>query len=468
VPIGDLRRDQRWWAFLERLGLPMASGALAIPVLSEDGTTHGVLVACHPDPDHFGLDDDGAVRALAAHLGVALDNERRLTRLTELHQVQREVVHQLHEAVRPPIPAVEATELGVHHLPADPSAPTGGDLHDWLVLPDGNVYLTVVDVMGKGVAATKDALAVTHALRLLVLEGCPLDALVARADALLTTHNPDLVATVVVGIYDPGDGRLRLAGGGHPPVLLVSETGDVSLVPTPGVAIGWPGAGSSDVVELVLNRNDTVVMYTDGLIESTKDVLAGLENLTRAAAEIARYPSAHVARALVERSLAGAMRRDDSLALALRRRTPPAPVVAAPLAPFEYRFSPSAATIPLGRHLLSDWLDHLSLETAERDDLLLVATELCANAVRHASGAPRAVALRAWAEANSVVVEVEDDGGGFEPEARFDEELPDTESERGRGLYVVDALSDELSVRREDGRTLVRAVRRAVLPATIR
>jgi len=465
APTADhLMPDRRWRRFLERTGLPRAAAVVAVMVPAADGRAHGVLLACARDPDGLARDEVLAVEALAAHAGVALDNEARLARLTELHEVQREVVHQLQEAVLPPVPTVDAAELGVHFLPADPSAPTGGDLYDWLVLPDGDVFLAVVDVMGKGVAATKDAVAVTHALRLLVLDGCAIGELVAKAHTLLTAHNPELVATVVVARYRPSDGKLWLAGGGQPPPLWVSATGEVQLVAAPGVALGWPGAGSSTVVEITLQRNDTVVLYTDGLIESTKDVLVGLDNLTRAAGEIAQYPSTHVARALVERSLSGAMRRDDSLALALRRRTPPPADRAVPLGPFEYRFSPHIATIPLGRHLLADWLELLAVEESERADLLLVASELCSNAVRHATGAPRALLLRAYAEGNAVVVEVEDDGEGFELAARYDDEIPDPELERGRGLYVVEALTDDLSVLRRSGRTVVRAVRRAVLP----
>jgi serine phosphatase RsbU (regulator of sigma subunit)/anti-sigma regulatory factor (Ser/Thr protein kinase) len=459
-----LRRDRRWRAFLDRAGLPTKADCLGVPVLSGDGSTHGVLVAVHPGPDHFTPQDEASASALAAHLGVALDNEVRLTRLTELQELQREVVHRLQEAVRPPTPVVAGAELGVHYLPADPSAPTGGDLHDWLVLPDGDLHLAVVDIMGKGVAATKDAVAVTHALRLLALEGCALDQLVARADRLLTAHSPELVATVIVGRYRPSDGSLRLAGGGQPPPLVVSGVGEVRLVSTPGIAIGWPGAGSSEVVELRLDRNETLVLYTDGLIESTKDVLVGLDNLMAAARQIAQYPSTHVARALVERSLSGAMRRDDSLALVVRRRTPPSVERSRPLAPFEYRFSPSPATIPLGRHLLGDWLELLAIEETEMADLLLVASELCSNAVRHASGAPGALVLRAWAEGDAVILEVHDDGSGFELGARYDDELPDPDAERGRGLYVVEALTDEITVRRDGERTVVRAIRRAVLP----
>ncbi len=463
LPVDDLHRDRRWRSFLERAGLPPEVDTVAVPVLSQGGRPHGVLVACRPDPDSFVPEDELTLAALAAHLGVALDNQLQLTRLTEMQELQREVVHQLQEAVRPPVPAVEAAELGVHYLPADPSAPTGGDLHDWMVLPDGDLHLAVVDVMGKGVAATKEAVAVTHALRLLVLEGCPIDQLVARADSLLTAHSPELVATVVVARYRPADGHLWLAGGGQPPPLVVSDAGEVRQVATPGVAVGWPGAGSSAVVELVLDRNDTLVLYTDGLIESTKDVLTGLENLTRTASQIAQYPSTHVARALVERSLSGAMRRDDSLALVLRRRVPPPQEQAIPLAPFEYRFSPTPATVPLGRHLLADWLEHLTMEESERADLLLVASELCSNAVRHASGKPGALVIRAWADGDALVVEVEDDGAGMELDHRPED--PELEAEQGRGLYVVRALTDDLTVRRVEERTVVRAVRRAVLPS---
>lgn len=461
---GDLRLDRRWRMFLERASLPSSAAALAVEVPAADGPAHGWLIVAHRDSDHFVGADEAAAQALAVHVGVAVDNESLRALLAEEHRVQQDVVHQLQEAVRPPVPTVAAAELGVFYLPADETAPTGGDLHDWLVLPDGDVFLSVVDIMGKGVAATKEAVAVTHALRMLALDGCPMDRIVARADALLTAHNPDLIATVIVARYRPSDGRLWLAGGGQPPALFITARGDVRLVTAPGVALGWPGAGSTEVVEAALDRNDTLVLYTDGLIESTKDVIAGLDNLTKAAAQIAKYPSANVAKALVERSLAGAMRRDDSLALVLRRRTPPPIDAAVPLAPFEYRFSPTPVTIPLGRHLLSDWLEHLSVDESERADLLLVASELCSNAVRHASGAPSSLALRAWTEDDAIIVEAEDDGAGFQLEERYDDEEPDTSLERGRGLYVVQALSDEVSVRRVDDRTVVRAVRRAVLP----
>ncbi|MDQ6929021.1 MAG: ATP-binding protein, partial [Actinomycetota bacterium] len=245
-----------------------------------------------------------------------------------------------------------------------------------------------------------------------------------------------------------------------------SVDGQVRWVEAPGVAIGWPGAGSTGVTTVALQRSDTLVLYTDGLIEASKDILIGLDGIKAAAAETARYPANHLARALVERALSGAMRRDDSLALVLRRRSPPLPDTGPVLAPFEYRFSPTAATVPLARHLFADWLEHLAVDEVERSDLILVASELCANALRHSTGTPGALALRSWADGDAVIIEVEDDGVGFELGEHYDDEIPDLYAERGRGLYVVEALTDEISVsRNDDERTVVRAVRRAVLPS---
>jgi serine phosphatase RsbU (regulator of sigma subunit)/anti-sigma regulatory factor (Ser/Thr protein kinase) len=461
----DLGEAERKLPMEERLqlALPLAS-LLVVPIMARDGLAQGAIFAGDTRPREIDAAQIEALVALAAHLGIALDNSATLARLTEEEARGKEVVHALQEAVRPPAPVVPFTELGVHYVAADPSAPTGGDLYDWITLPDGDLHLVVVDVMGKGVEATKHALSVTHALRLLAVEGCPLEDLVTRADALVTAQNPELVATLLIVRYEPTTGRVRLAGAGHPPALIV-RGGEVLEVPAPGIPIGWPGAASHEIVDRQLGRADTLILYTDGLIEATKDILEGLRTLGAAAAATSSYPARSLARALVERQLADAARHDDSLALVLRRREPAA-VPRHSLAPFSHRFSPQAAAVPVARHLLRDWLRLVPVDADALDPLLLAVSELCSNAVRHASGAPGSIHLQAWTEEDAVVVEVHDDGGGrglalLDPVG--DVELPDPEAEQGRGLFLVRELSDEVSQRQEEGHTVVRLVKRAVV-----
>jgi serine phosphatase RsbU (regulator of sigma subunit)/anti-sigma regulatory factor (Ser/Thr protein kinase) len=461
VRVGDIREGTRFRGLRPYAGFDEVVSYLAVPVLASDSSPWGALLLGHPGADRFDERAHAAVTALVAHLGAALENLRAVNRLAELEATQREVVHQLQEAVRPVIPDAETAELGVYYLPADPSAPTGGDLYDWVVLPDGSLHLAVVDVVGKGVAATKDAMSVTNALRLLALDGCPMNRLVSRADVLVSAQSPDLAATAQIARYHPEDGAVELVGAGHPPALVVSAEGKTRFITAPGIPIGWPGAGSDEVVSFTLDRSDILVLYTDGLVEATKDILDGLDALAAAGSDAAGYPAGPLARALVERALSGAMRSDDSLALVLRRRTP-APGPRPRTAPFEYRFSPNAVTVPLARSLFNDWLDNVGVDPADAEDLLLTVSELCTNAVRFSSGAPGALSVQAWCDGDAIVVEVSDDGGGFD--WRPVDDVPDPDADEGRGLFLVSTLVDDVNVVRREDRTVVRAVKRAVLP----
>ncbi|MGI8684258.1 MAG: ATP-binding SpoIIE family protein phosphatase [Acidimicrobiales bacterium] len=442
--------------------LPGMVGLLAAPVPSSDSANHGVLLAVSPRPAQLAAADEN-VRILAAHVGVALDNLATRQALEQRRATEQQMVNQLQAAVMPERPDVPFTELGSYYSPADPGVATGGDLHDWIVLPDGDVHFAVVDVMGKGVAATKDALAVTHALRLLVIDGCPLADVVKRADAIVTAQNPELVATVLVGRYRPATGALRLAGGGHPPALLVRD-GSARELQAPGIPIGWPGAGSDGLAEATLGRTDSVILYTDGLVEGTKDVVEGLEALRRFAEETAPYPARQQARVLVERTLQGAARRDDSLALILRRRMPPERTSSSALGPFEHHLSPSMAAVSVSRGLLREWLVRVPVDADAVHDLLLAATELCANAVEHASWEGDGVVIRAHTDGSDVVLEVEDDGGGLHwPVLAL--EPPDPQAEHGRGLWLVRTFTDEVTPEQAGARTVIRCVKRAVVAA---
>lgn len=441
---------------------PFARSLLAVPVTGPEELVCGVLVCVHPDSSRFGVDAEQPLAALAAHVGVAVANHATLARLHELEEAQRDLVHQLQVALRPQVLQVPDTELGAHYSAAEQGAPTGGDLWDWVLLPNGELHVAVIDIMGKGVKATKDALAVAHALRLLVLDGCPMEQLVTRADAIVTQQNPDLVATLIACRYDPGNGHLRLAGAGHPPALLVAG-GRVRQLAAAGIPIGWPGAGSSEVVEAELGRSDSLVLYTDGLIESTKDVIAGLDALERTAAQTAAFPASQQARILVERALEGAQRRDDSLAVVLRRRPPPTTKPRHQLGPFSFRLSRSLATVGVARDLLRDWLVRVPVDTDAVADLLLVASELCSNGIKHASWEGDGAVLRAWVEEADILVEVADDGTGLSL-PYLDEEPPDRDLERGRGLWLVHTLTDELTqVDSEQGANVVRCRKRNVV-----
>ncbi|MFY9914274.1 MAG: SpoIIE family protein phosphatase [Nocardioidaceae bacterium] len=372
----------------------------------------------------------------------------QFSRLVEAQAAQRLVVEHLQRAVAPEPPGIDGGDIAVAYVASDAASPTGGDLFDWHLLPTGELHIAVVDLLGHGVEATRHALLVVHALRFAAVDGTPLDQIVTRADELLTAQQSDLVATVVIARYRPETGELQVVSGGHPPALVVSAEGGVTQLAAWGGAIGWPGVGSDNIVTTVLQPNESLVLYTDGLIEARKNVIDGMDALVRHASDVASLPAAQFADELVRRSLEGAYRRDDSLALVLRRTR-----VAAVPDRMSWDVEPgSQAAIHNARQGLKSWLaEHRS--TA--DDAVLVAAELLANAVVVARSS---VVLSATLEGDQVVVEVSDDGHGDSHLDELGERLPRSESEHGRGLFLVRALSDDVSMLSTDEGTVVTCV----------
>ncbi|MFY0409672.1 ATP-binding SpoIIE family protein phosphatase [Solicola sp. PLA-1-18] len=367
--------------------------------------------------------------------------------LVEAQAAQRLVVDHLQQAVAPEPPAVEGADIAVAYVASDPASPTGGDLFDWHELPSGELHVAVVDVLGHGVTATKDALTVMHMLRFVALDGTELVDVVRRTDELLGAQDSELVATVVVARYDPRTGRLQVVSGGHPPALVVGSRGEVTQLAATGGAIGWPGVGSDNVATITLEVHDSVVLYTDGLIEARKDIIEGMDSLVRVAAEVSHMPSQHYADELVRRSLAGADRRDDTLALVLRRTRQTAVETDR-----RWRLEPPEPEgVRTMRRELGTWL---MAHQVESDDAVLVAAELLANAASVARGV---VTMSVQMQTGRVVVEVSDDGPGVASIDDLGRRLPGMDSERGRGLYLVRAISDDLSIMSTAEGTIVRA-----------
>lgn len=144
--------------------------------------------------------------------------------------------------------------------------------------------------------------------------------------------------------------------------------------------------------------------------------------------------------------------------------SPPTPPKDPAVGPFEHRFAPSLHAVRGARRALACWLEILpGVDVDGIDDLLIVCSELTTNAVRHSADVSGSVAVRAFVDGDSVVLEVEDTGAGFTwPVAHGIEDVL-VADENGRGLFIVEALTDRLEVVTDGGRTVVRCTKRALL-----
>jgi serine/threonine-protein kinase RsbW len=103
-----------------------------------------------------------------------------------------------------------------------------------------------------------------------------------------------------------------------------------------------------------------------------------------------------------------------------------------------------AEYITLGRLALTGLSRLRPLEDETLADLKLALTEACSNSVRHAyAGAEGLVEILFELHQDRLVIEVADDGGGFDPAAGRSE---DALSEGGLGIAIIRAVADELEI----------------------
>jgi anti-sigma regulatory factor (Ser/Thr protein kinase) len=283
------------------------------------------------------------------------------------------------------------------------------------------------------------------ALRAFALDAASPSGVLERLSRLLRQLEVGRTATLVYLTLDPHGGMLRLSSAGHPPPLVSPEGGDPAFVELAGsVPLGATRHVRYDDVELTLEPGSALVLYTDGLVERAGESLEA--GLGRLAAVVGGSDDdlEHLGDLLVDKMLPEGTSEDDA-ALLMVRALPLADTLVA-------EFPAEVESIPLMRRMLGRWLIDAGATRADVDDLTLAAAEACANAIEHAYGlAPGIVQLRAWSpDGVEVKVAIRDFGTWRPPRGR----------NRGRGLMLMQGLTDDVDVTRGDEGTMVELTRR--------
>ena len=205
---------------------------------------------------------------------------------------QRAVLRPLPEHVGP-------LELGVVYLAAAADAQVGGDLYDVAKTPHG-IRLIIGDVRGKGLGAVEVAADVLGMYREVAHEVHTLPELARRLDAGLARRwgEHEEFVTALFAEINPEAGRLTMFNCGHPPPMLISDDGSVTVleVPAPAPPLGLLTLGDPSGASLSVNLRprDQLLLYTDGVTEARDaarrfyplgDRLAPLAGLAKAAGE---------------------------------------------------------------------------------------------------------------------------------------------------------------------------------------
>jgi serine phosphatase RsbU (regulator of sigma subunit) len=164
------------------------------------------------------------------------------------------------------------------------------------------------------------------ALRSEVSKNRPIPALVTEVHGILTeSMDTSRFVSAVYGVLDPQSGTFEYVNCGHNPPLLLHARGDQELLRTGRPALGMFGGESTDARMVRLDEGDTLLLYTDGVVEVTDqsvDEVFGESRLARALTDSAALSASRIISALVDATRAYARRKqfDDDFTLVVVKR----------------------------------------------------------------------------------------------------------------------------------------------------
>ena len=160
-----------------------------------------------------------------------------------------------------------------------PSLEVGGDLYDFLRLPDGRIGIGVADVSGKGVPAALYMTLTKGLLASVTKETSALAAVVEEVNRHLHgVTRKKVFVTMALGFLDVKNGVLECVRAGHNPMVWrQTRRGSTELVSPGGLGLGITAGrlfvAQLKVAEMVLSEGDAVVFYSDGITEAMNSQL---------------------------------------------------------------------------------------------------------------------------------------------------------------------------------------------------
>lgn len=406
--------------------VPTGRRAILAPLRGRRRVIGAALFLRRPDRIPFDPDDLLVAAQLATHSALGIDK-------AVLYGREAYIADELQRTMLPEtLPRPTGVRLASRYLPAAETARVGGDWYDAIPLPGSRVALVVGDVMGHSMTSAAIMGQLRTTAQTLAGLDLPPQEVLHHLDEQAQRLGTDRMATCLYAVYDPVSHRITIANAGHPPPVLLHLGGraEVLRVP-PGAPIGVGGV-DFEAVELDAPAGATLLLYTDGLVESRlRDVWTGIEQLREKLAATAQltgpdHPPPLEALCDEVLDMLGPGDRDDDIALLAARFDGIAPSDVA------YWFLEPEDAAPgrarrLARRALSRWgMEDLT------DSVELLVSEVVTNAVRYAT---RPVTLRLL-RTDVLRCEVGDDVPQL-PRLR----QARATDEGGRGLYLVNRLA---------------------------
>jgi anti-sigma regulatory factor (Ser/Thr protein kinase) len=251
-----------------------------------------------------------------------------------------------------------------------------------------------------------------------------------RLDQQVQHFEPEMMATVLLAMFEPSLERLHVSSAGHPPPVLALPDHPAVLLDMPSDhPVGVSGGLRRRTTTISLPPGALLCFYTDGLVERRDTSLDA--GLARLCASVVAGPVDSVCAKVMARLVGRDAPGDDVALLAVRRQD------SGEVGPLDLVLPALPWSLRDVRVAVRRWLSAVGAAPRAVADLLVAVGEASTNAVEHAYGpGGGTVTVHLELQPPDVLATVRDTGRWRPPRGE----------DRGRGTLFMRNCSDDLRI----------------------
>jgi sigma-B regulation protein RsbU (phosphoserine phosphatase) len=268
VLISDAYSDPRFDPSFDKRSGFRTNSMLCVPMIHQSKIVGVMTLINKLDGKPFNENDQNLFTIFASQAALSIENARLLFAAIEKERLDKElqVASEIQRLLIPQeIPKSTFLEIAAEYIPCKE---VGGDFYDIIKLDENRYIFVVADVSGKGIPGALVVSNMQATLRAFLEYSDDLLPVVSRLnEAIIRQTTSDRYITFFIGLYDHKKSKLAYINAGHNPPLLINKKGDMQELKTGGIFIGFM-PWEYEIEEIYFNKDDTLVMYTDGLVEA--------------------------------------------------------------------------------------------------------------------------------------------------------------------------------------------------------
>ena len=273
INIPDAYKDKRFNPEVDKQTGYHTKTILCVPLATSDGEIVGVIQILNKKGNAdviFEPEDEEILLALAGQAAVAITNAIYHREVLDKQKLERDlqIARTVQESFLPQdTPGIKGYQFEAYY---DAAQEVGGDFYDFIPLSEDQLGIIMGDVSGKGVPAALFMARLMSDFRFISLtESEPKDILAKVNDMLSGRSQRGMFVTLAFVILDTLKSRMTFSSAGHLPPMLVKANGKSHLLELEsGIPLGIAGGREFSQDSIPLDPGDTVLLYTDGLMEA--------------------------------------------------------------------------------------------------------------------------------------------------------------------------------------------------------